>query len=62
MLLEMGFISSREDESRLTDSAQQGRLMDSVAGAIEARCGILYSEDFQNGQKFQDVEVRNPFL
>jgi predicted nucleic acid-binding protein len=33
-----------------------------VAGAIEAKCGILYSEDFQNGQKFDDVEVRNPFL
>jgi predicted nucleic acid-binding protein len=33
-----------------------------VAGAIEAKCGILYSEDFQNGQKFDGVEVRNPFL
>jgi len=33
-----------------------------VAGAIEAKCGILYSEDIQNGQKFEDVEVRNPFL
>jgi len=33
-----------------------------VAGAIEARCGILYSEDFQNGQKFDGLEVRNPFL
>ena|ERR1700682_2064634 len=33
-----------------------------VAGAIEAKCGILYSEDFQNGQKFDDLEVRNPFL
>lgn len=33
-----------------------------VAGAIEAKCGILYSEDFQNGQRFDDVEVRNPFL
>jgi len=33
-----------------------------VAGAIEAKCGILYSEDFQNGQKFDNVEVQNPFL
>jgi predicted nucleic acid-binding protein len=33
-----------------------------VAGAFEAKCGILYSEDFQNGQRFDDLEVRNPFL
>lgn len=33
-----------------------------VAGALEAECGILYSEDFQNGQTFDGVEVRNPFL
>jgi predicted nucleic acid-binding protein len=33
-----------------------------VAGALEAKCGILYSEDFQSGQKFDDLEVRNPFL
>jgi predicted nucleic acid-binding protein len=33
-----------------------------VAGALEAKCGILYSEDFQNGQKFGDLEIRNPFL
>jgi predicted nucleic acid-binding protein len=33
-----------------------------VAGAQEAKCGILYSEDFQNGQKFDDLEIRNPFL
>ncbi|HSZ20344.1 MAG TPA: PIN domain-containing protein [Candidatus Acidoferrum sp.] len=33
-----------------------------VAGALKAECGILYSEDFQNGQKFDDLEVRNPFL
>lgn len=32
-----------------------------IAGAIEAKCGILYSEHFQNGQKFQDLEVLNPF-
>ena len=33
-----------------------------VAGALEAKCGILYSEDFQTGQRFDDLEVRNPFL
>jgi predicted nucleic acid-binding protein len=33
-----------------------------VAGALEAKCAILYSEDFQNGQKFDDLEIRNPFL
>jgi len=33
-----------------------------VAGAQKAECGILYSEDFQNGQKFDDLEIRNPFL
>jgi predicted nucleic acid-binding protein len=33
-----------------------------VAGALEAKCGILYSEDFQNGRKFNDLEIRNPFL
>jgi predicted nucleic acid-binding protein len=33
-----------------------------VASALEAKCGILYSEDFQNKQKFDDLEIRNPFL
>lgn len=33
-----------------------------VAGALEADCGILYSEDFQNEQNFDALEVRNPFL
>ena len=33
-----------------------------VAGALEAKCGILYSEDFQNGQKFDDLKICNPFL
>jgi len=32
-----------------------------VAGALEAKCGILYSEDFQNGQRVGDLEIRNPF-
>jgi predicted nucleic acid-binding protein len=33
-----------------------------VASALEAKCGILYSEDFQNRQKFDDLQIRNPFL
>lgn len=33
-----------------------------VAAALEARCSILYSEDFQHGQKFSDLRVVNPFL
>jgi len=33
-----------------------------VAAALQAKCRILYSEDFQGGQKIEDVEVRNPFL
>lgn len=33
-----------------------------VAAALEAECGILFSEDFQNAQRFDDLEVRNPFL
>ena len=33
-----------------------------VAGALEAKCRILYSEDLQDRQKFDDLEVRNPFI
>ena len=33
-----------------------------VAAAMEAKCRILYTEDFQHEQKFDDLEVRNPFL
>ena len=32
-----------------------------VASAKEAFCGVLYSEDLQNGQKFGDLVVCNPF-
>lgn len=35
-LLEMGFITSPDDESRLTDAKERGQLMDGVAEAIEA--------------------------
>src|SRR5229473_6459921 len=33
-----------------------------LAAALEARCSVLYSEDFQHGQKFSDLRVVNPFL
>jgi len=36
VLLEMGFISSREDEARLTNPAKRDELMDTVADAIDA--------------------------
>lgn len=32
-----------------------------VAGALEAQCAVLYSEDFQHGQKLGDLRVENPF-
>lgn len=33
-----------------------------VSAAIQARCEILFSEDLQHGQRFGDLQVRNPFL
>jgi predicted nucleic acid-binding protein len=33
-----------------------------VACAIEGRCGVLYSEDFQHGQRFGGLRIENPFL
>lgn len=33
-----------------------------VAAAIEADCRILYTEDLQHGQKFDNLRVQNPFL
>jgi predicted nucleic acid-binding protein len=32
-----------------------------VAAALEADCAILYSEDFQDGQRFGELKVENPF-
>ena len=32
-----------------------------VASAIEGQCDILYSEDFQHGQKIESVSISNPF-
>jgi len=33
-----------------------------LAAAIEGQCGILYSEDLQHGQRFEGLQVENPFL
>ncbi len=33
-----------------------------VASAQQARCGVLYSEDLQHGQRFGGVVIENPFL
>ena len=32
-----------------------------VTEALEAGCGTLYSEDLQDGQRFGDLRVQNPF-
>jgi|ERR1700722_1168391 predicted nucleic acid-binding protein len=33
-----------------------------VAAALQCGCKILYSEDLQDGRRFGDLVVRNPFL
>ncbi|HMK23451.1 MAG TPA: PIN domain-containing protein [Terriglobales bacterium] len=33
-----------------------------IAAALQGDCEILYSEDFQHGQRFGDLVVHNPFL
>lgn len=33
-----------------------------VSAALESNCRILYTEDIQHGQKFQDLRVVNPFI
>jgi predicted nucleic acid-binding protein len=33
-----------------------------VAGALQARCSILYTEDLQHGRKFGALKIVNPFL
>jgi predicted nucleic acid-binding protein len=32
-----------------------------VAAAIQGRCAILYSEDLQDGRRFGDLVIENPF-
>jgi len=33
-----------------------------VQAALEARCEVLLSEDFQHGRRFGELEIRNPFI
>lgn len=33
-----------------------------LAGAVEAECDILYTEDFQHGMRAEGVRIQNPFL
>jgi predicted nucleic acid-binding protein len=33
-----------------------------VAAAIEADCGVLYTEDLQQGREFGELRIQNPFL
>ncbi|HYA17751.1 MAG TPA: PIN domain-containing protein [Bryobacteraceae bacterium] len=33
-----------------------------VAAASEAKCSVLYSEDFQHGSKINGVRIQNPFI
>jgi len=33
-----------------------------LAAARDAQCSMLYSEDFQNGQRFEELQIQNPFL
>jgi len=33
-----------------------------VAAAIEGKCTLLLSEDFQHGQRFGGLQIQNPFL
>jgi predicted nucleic acid-binding protein len=33
-----------------------------VAAAVEAQCGILFSEDLNHGQKFGTLQIQNPFI
>jgi len=33
-----------------------------VAAALRAGCGVLYSEDLQNGQSIDGLTIQNPFV
>jgi predicted nucleic acid-binding protein len=33
-----------------------------LASALEGRCAVLYSEDFQDGRRFSRLRIENPFL
>jgi predicted nucleic acid-binding protein len=33
-----------------------------VIAALESQCTVLYSEDMQHGQRFGELQIKNPFL
>lgn len=33
-----------------------------LASALEGQCTVLFSEDFQNGQRFGSLRIENPFI
>jgi predicted nucleic acid-binding protein len=33
-----------------------------VTAALQAECGILYSEDFQHGRELEGLRIENPFV
>lgn len=33
-----------------------------ISAALKAQCKILFSEDFQNNQKIQNLTIQNPFI
>ena len=33
-----------------------------LAAAIEGQCSRIYTEDLQHGQRYEDLEVENPFV
>ncbi len=32
-----------------------------IASALAAKCTVVYSEDFQDGQRFESLAIKNPF-
>ena len=33
-----------------------------IAAALQAQCGMLYSEDLQHGQELEGLRIENPFV
>jgi predicted nucleic acid-binding protein len=33
-----------------------------VAAALDGKCGKLYSQDFQQGRKIEELRIENPYL
>jgi predicted nucleic acid-binding protein len=57
-------ITIETHEAALRIAEQYGyRIYDSLvlAAALESSCGVLYSEDLQDGQKIEGLTIINPF-